>query len=142
MQNRFTMFRRGRVYYCEDRATGQQKSLLTRDEAEAQRIIQAKNDAVNLPQMNLAMAKTYLAAQNPKLVTRTWADVMARFCDRSHPSTRMRHERVIRTAPMKFLKPKRLIETTADDFFEALKLGTDSTIAFLQTLHNDALGMG
>jgi hypothetical protein len=27
-------------------------------------------------------------------------------------------------------------------FFEALKLGTSSTIAFLQTLHNDALGKG
>ena len=33
MKNRFTMFRRGNVYYCEDRATGQQKSLQTQDEA-------------------------------------------------------------------------------------------------------------
>jgi integrase len=142
MQNRFTMFRRGTMFYCEDRTTGQQKSLLTRDEAEAQRIIQAKNDAVNLPQMNLVMAKTYLSAQDPKMITRTWADVMERFCDRSHPSTRMRHERVVRTKPMKFLKAKRLIETTADDFFAAIKLGKNSTVAFLQTLHNDALGMG
>jgi hypothetical protein len=117
MQNQFIMFRRGRVYYCQDRATGQQKSLLTRDEVEAQRFIQAKNDAVNLPQMNLAMAKTYLAAPNPKLVTRTWADVMARFCNRSNPKTRMRHERVLRTEAMQFLNCKRLIETTADDFF-------------------------
>ena len=75
MQNRFTMFRRVRVYYCEDRVTGQQKSLLTRDDDEAQRIAQAKNDAVKLPQMNLVMAKTYLSAQDPKMITRTWADV-------------------------------------------------------------------
>jgi integrase len=142
MQNRFTIFRRGKIYYCEDRATGQQKSLQTRDASEAQRFIQAKNDAVTLPQMNLVMAKTYLSAQNPKMITRTWADVMARFCARSNVSTRIRHERVVRTKPMQFLKPKRLIETTADDFFEAMKLGTNSTIAFLQTLHNDALGMG
>jgi hypothetical protein len=87
MQNQFTLFRRGNVYYCEDRATGQQKSLQTRDESEAQRIIQAKNDAVKLPQMNLVMAKTYLAAQNPKMITRTWADVMERFCDRSKDGT-------------------------------------------------------
>jgi hypothetical protein len=66
------MFRHGSVYYCEDRATGRQKSLLTRDEAEAQRIIQAKNEAVKLPQMNLVMAKTYLSAQDPKMITRTW----------------------------------------------------------------------
>jgi hypothetical protein len=142
MQNRFTMFRRGSVFYCEDRSTGRQKSLHTRDEAEAKRIIQARNDAVKMPQMNLVMAKAYLSAQDPKMITRTWADVMVRFCDRSNPNTRMRHERVIRTKPMRFLKDRRLVETTADDLFEALKLGTNSTIAFLQTLHNDALGMG
>lgn len=142
MQNRFTTFKRGSVFYSEDRETGQQKSLKTRDEAEAQRIIQAKNDAVNLPQMNLVMAKAYLSAQDPKMVTRTWADVFDRFCDRSNTNTRMRHERAVRTKPMQFLKGKRLIETTAGDLLEAMKLGSNSTIAFLQTLHNDALGMG
>jgi hypothetical protein len=107
MQNRFTTFKRGKVFYCEDLATGRQTSLKTRDETEAQRIIQARNDAVKLPQMNLVMAKTYLSAQDPKMITRTWADVMERFCDRSNDNTRMRHERVVRTKPMLLLKPKR-----------------------------------
>jgi len=142
MQDRFTMFRHGAVFYCEDRTTGQQKSLLTRKADEARKLVQAKNDAVNLPLMNLVMAKTYLSAQDPKMITRTWADVMTRFCDRSNANTRMRHERVVRTKPMQFLKGKRLIETTGDDLSAALKLGSNSTIAFLQTLHNDALGMG
>ena len=108
MQNRFTVFQRGAVFYSEDQTTGQQKSLRTRDEAEARRIVQAKNDAVALPQMNLVMAKTYLSAQNPKMITRTWADVLERFCDRSNANTQMRHERVVRTKPMQFLKCKRL----------------------------------
>ena len=142
MQNRYTMFRRGAVFYCEDRTTGQQKSLLTRDEAEAQKIIRAKNDAVQQPLMNMVLAKTYLAAQDPKLITRTWADVMQMFCERGKAPTRMRHERVVRTRPMQFLRNKKLVETTADDFFHALSMGTNSTIAFLQTMHNDALGMG
>ena len=142
MQDRFTLFRRGEVFYCEDRVTGHQKSLRTRDPSEAKRLLQAKNDAVNLPQMNLAMAKTYLSAQDPKMIARTWADVMARFCDRNNPSTRRRHERVVRTEPMLFLKPKHLLETTADDLLAALKLGPSSTTAFLQTMHNDAMGMG
>ena len=142
MQNRFTCFRRGAVFYCEDRTSGQQQSLRTRNRDEARRIVQAKNDSVNQPLLNLVMAKTFLAAQDPKIITRTWADVMERFCHRSNDNTRMRHERVVRTRPMQFLKSKRLIETTADDLFEALKLGSNSTIAFLQTLHNDALGMG
>ena len=142
MQNRFTVFRRGAVFYCEDRTTGQQKSLRTGDETEARKIVQAKNDAVNQPLMNLVMAKTYLAAQDPKLVTRTWADVMQMFCERGKAPTRMRHERAVRSKPMQFLRNKRLIETTADDFFHVISIGKNSTIAFLQTLHNDALGMG
>ena len=71
------------MFYCEDQTTGQQKSLRTRDGDEARRIVQAKNDAVKLPQMNLVMAKTYLSAQDPKMIIRTWADVLVRFCDRS-----------------------------------------------------------
>ena len=141
MQNRFALFRRGPVYYCEDRTTGQQKSLRTRNGSEAAKIVQAKNDACSQPLLNLVLAKTYLTAIDPKLVTRTWADVMARFCCRANPATKMRHERVIRTKPMRFLCEKKLIETTADDILHAISIGPKSTIAFLQTLHNDALGM-
>jgi integrase len=136
------MFRRGTMFYCEDRTTGQQKSLLTKDETQASKIVQAKNDAISQPLMNLVMAKTYLAAKDPKLITRTWADVMERFCQRDREPTRIRHERVVRTKPMQFLRDKRLVETTADDFFHAISLGKNSTVAFLQTMHNDALGMG
>ncbi len=89
MQNQFTIFRRGHVFYCEDRTTRQQRNLQTRDAAEAHRIVQARNDAVKLPQMNLVMARTYLSAQDPKMITRTWADVLVRFCDRSNANTRM-----------------------------------------------------
>ena len=73
MQNRFTLFRRGAVCYCEDRSTGRQQSLRTRSEA------------VNQPLMNLALAKAYLSAQDPKPITGTWADVMERFCNRLFP---------------------------------------------------------
>jgi len=142
MQNRFTIFRRGQVFYCEDRQTGQQTSLRTRNQNEAKKIVQAKNESVHQPLMNLVLAKTYLAAQDPRLITRTWADVMNPFCNRGKPPTQKRHARVIRTKPMLYLRDKKLIETTADDFLHAISIGTNSTIAFLQTLHNDALGMG
>lgn len=50
MKDRFTMFRRGAMFYCEDRTTGRQKSLLTKDEAEARKIIRAKrSDLDRLP---------------------------------------------------------------------------------------------
>ena len=142
MQNRFILFRRGRVFYIEDRQTGQQTSLRTHNENEGRKMVQARNDSVAQPHLNLVMAKTFLAARDPKLVTRTWADVMDMFCKRGKAPTRMRHERVIRTKPMQYLRNKSLIETTADDFFHAISIGTNSTVLFLQTLQNDALGMG
>jgi len=94
MKNRFTLFRRGKVFYFEDRETKLQKSLGTQDLGQARKIVQAKNDAINQPMMNLVMAKTFLVAKDPKLITRTWEDVLERFCDRSNANTRMRHERV------------------------------------------------
>lgn len=141
MQNHFAMFRRGKVFYCEDRISGQQTSLRTRNEEEARKLIQARNEAGTTPQMNLALAKAYLAAIDPKLVLRTWADLFVRFCNRTNPVTRMRHERVVKTKAMLFLRDKKLIETTADHLLPAMSIGASSTIAFLQTLHNDALGM-
>jgi len=47
------------------------------------------------------MAKTFLAATDPKLITRTWEDVLVRFCDRSNANTRMRHKRVVRMHVLK-----------------------------------------
>ena len=54
---------------------------------------------INVRVAFLVMAKTYLSAQDPRMITRTWTDVLARFCDRSNANTRMRHERVVRTNP-------------------------------------------
>ncbi len=59
--------------------------MATQDLGQARKIVQAKNDAINQPMMNLVMAKTFLAAKDPKLITRTWEDVLERFCDRSKP---------------------------------------------------------
>jgi len=74
MKNRYVLFRRGKVFYVEDRETKLQKSLATQDLGQARKIVQAKNDAIKQPMMNLVMAKTFLAAKDPKMITRTWAD--------------------------------------------------------------------
>ena len=48
--------------------------------------------------MNLVMAKTYLSAQNPKMITRTWADVMERFKDFTEVGTshRFKHPQFLK----------------------------------------------
>jgi hypothetical protein len=45
MKQRFTMFRRGQVFYCQDRETGNQESLRTKDNAEALTLLHSKNEA-------------------------------------------------------------------------------------------------
>ena len=41
MKTKYTLFRRSGIYYSQDTATGQQKSLRTRDETEAHSLLHA-----------------------------------------------------------------------------------------------------
>jgi len=56
MKQRFILFRRGRVYYCEDTITRKQESLRTQDKAEALTLLHAKNEAARQPFLNLRIA--------------------------------------------------------------------------------------
>ena len=67
MKTRFRLFRRARgVFYIEDSATLRQESLKTKDKTAAQRLFQAKNASHEQPALNLQLARTYLAAGDPK----------------------------------------------------------------------------
>ena len=62
MQHRYRMYRRGRgSFYVKDRVTGKAESLGTADRAQAQHLLAARNQAVIHPQLNRAMARTYLS---------------------------------------------------------------------------------
>ncbi len=65
MKIKCTLFRRGGIYYSQDSATGQQKSLRTRgqganpdlpppDQTEASKLISARNEMRRQPVHNLA----------------------------------------------------------------------------------------
>ena len=91
MQNRYRIYRRGRgSFYVKDRVTGKAESLATADRSQAQHLLAAKNQAVIQPQLNRAMARTYLMAKSPELVTRTWAEVMEHYVQNGVESTRDR----------------------------------------------------
>jgi hypothetical protein len=57
MKTKFTLFRRGGVFYTQDSTTGKQASLRTKDETEAK---------------SLHIARAYLTASDPAFVERTW----------------------------------------------------------------------
>jgi len=74
MKLRFRLIRRnirGGKFYCVDTLTGKRTSLGTQNEDEATQLVQAKNQALRQPVLNLHIAKAYLAGSDSGIVTRT-----------------------------------------------------------------------
>jgi integrase len=141
MNQRFTLFRRNDVFYCEDRTTGKQTSLRTRDESEALTLLNAKNESARQPALNLQLARTYLSAGDPALSSRTWQHVMDQITATKKGNTRERWEHASRDKAFDLIRDRKVIETTAEHFLAVLKAGSVSTNVYLRRAHNYALGV-
>ena len=141
MKARHRTFRRGGVYYAHDGDTRKQRSLGTRDKTEAARLLAALNESSHAQSFNLQLARVYLTASNPRMAERTWGDVFGEVMALKTGVTRDRWENAIKDAAYRGLLPRKLIETTAEDFLKALNSGTVSTNVFLRRVHNFALDM-
>src|SRR5450631_2601197 len=80
----------GRKLLFARQITRQSESLGTSDRSTAVQLLAARNQAVAQPQLNRTMAKAYLSAKSPDLLTRTWADVMEHYSVTGVESTRKR----------------------------------------------------
>ena len=54
------------VFYLKHKISGEQISLKTSNKAEAQRLLQARNEAESQPQFNVALARVYMNGADPK----------------------------------------------------------------------------
>jgi integrase len=145
MQERYRMFRRaGGNFYTRDKISGQSETLGTSDPATARQLLAARNQAAAQPQLNRTMAKAYLAAKSPDLITRTWSDVMAHYIPSGVESTRDRKERAYRSKPFAVLLNLALMDTEASHLLAVLehKRAGNSTHHYLRRLHNYALHLG
>jgi integrase len=142
MKTKYTLFRRGDVYYSQDSTTGKQTSLRTKDETEARSLLNARNEAQRQPVLNLHLARAYLTASDPAFVERTWQTVMHQLQARGRASSRERFATAFKSPTLNSLRHKKLLETTADDFFAVFKEAKPSTICFLKRLHHLALSAG
>jgi len=142
MKQRFTLFRRGDVYYCEDTLTGKQASLKTRDPAAACTLLNARNESCRQPLLNLQIARTYLTAADPAMARRTWQGVMDQMQTHGKPSSQRRCSSAMRSSAFDRIRQSKLIETTAEDFLALLKGSKVSVAHYLRRLHNLALGLG
>jgi hypothetical protein len=141
MKHRFILFQRSGIYYCEDTGTGKQASLRTRDRADAQRLLNARNEASHQPAMNLQIAQVYLQHGDPALATRTWQEVIAQIVAAKSGNTQLRWKSVNQDKALDGLRQRRLIETTAEHFMAALNAGTVSTNIYLRRIHHYAVTM-
>src|SRR6202042_1154006 len=107
MKTKYTLFRRGEIYYSQDTATGHQKSLRTRDETEARSLLNAMNEAQRQPVLNLHLARAYLTASDPAFVERTWQAVMEQLQSRGKDSSRERYATVFKSSCFDSLRNKK-----------------------------------
>ena len=76
MKTRYRLIRRssrGGMFYCVDRETCKPASLHTTNEDEARQLVDAKNEALRQPVLNLQIAKAYMAGSDSGINTRTWS---------------------------------------------------------------------
>jgi integrase len=142
MKLRFILFRRGSTFYCEDTTTGKQSSLRTKDGGEALTLLNARNESVRQPVLNLQIARTYLAASDSGVSTRTWQQAIDALIATKRGSTQQRWQRAGRDKALASLRTRTVIETQPEHFLVALKIGSVSTNVHLRKLHNFCLDMG
>jgi len=144
MKNRYRLYRRhrGGCFYSQDATTGKQESLKTRDRPTAQRLLAAKNAADEHPQLNLALARTYLTAHDPRMLKRRWQEVMDFYSSRGRDSTRERSTRAFRGSAFNHLRDRVIVETIADDFLSVMKDRGPSIVHYLRRLQNLAVDLG
>jgi len=145
MQERFRMFRRaGGNFYARDKITGRSESLGTSDRTQAKQLLAARNQAAAQPQLNRTMAKAYLSAKSPDLLTRTWADVMEHYSVTGVESTRKRKATAFCSRPFAHMRGLALMDTEAAHLLAVLEheRAGNSANHYLRRLHNYALHLG
>jgi len=117
MKKAFRIFPRNGMYYSEDTETGKQKSLHTRDRDDAQRLVNAQNEAAKNPAfLNLQIGRVYIAAADPQSATRTWKNVYDAVLPTVKGPTLERWEKVEKDPALSGLWSIRVLETQATQF--------------------------
>ena len=95
MKRRFILYRRklGGTFYVEDTETRKQESLGTKNCAEATSLLNARNEPVRQPQLNLQIAKAYLTGMDSGVSTRTWQQALDAIIETKSGSTQDRWRR-------------------------------------------------
>ncbi len=138
MKPRFKLYRRkrGGTFYVQDNQTKKQESLNTKNRDEAITLLHARNESARQPQLNLQIAKAYLAGTDSGISIRTWQDAFNVIIENKRGSTKERWERGSKQTAFGLIHRLVIVETQAEQLFACLKAGTVSTNVLLRELHN------
>jgi integrase len=141
MKLRYRLIRRQGIFYSHDNLTGQRESLRTKNVSAARQLLNAENAAHEQPELNLELARTYLAASDPAMLTRTWRAVLDDIITTKDGATRARWMVASKDAAFALILERPVFDTRAEHFLRVLEQGTVATNVFLRRLHNFALDM-
>src|SRR5271169_3287811 len=143
MKRRYILYRRkrGGMFYIEDTETRKQESTGTRNCAEATSVLHARNESIRQPQLNLQIAKAYLAGTDSGVSTRTWQQALDAIVETKSGSTQDRWRRAAKEKALDGIRHRVIMETQAEHLLACLKAGTVSTNVHLRMLHNFCLSM-
>ena len=143
MQQRYRYFRRNTgIFYLQDRVTGHQESLRTKDETQAKRLTHAHSEAHEKPDACREIGRVYIKASDPEAAKRTWQQVLEEAAkNKAASSTSERWQRAIKDEAFNIIRSLTLAETRAEHFLKVLEQGTVATNVFLRRVHNFALDM-
>lgn len=135
--------RRGRQnFYIQNNATREQRCLGTSNPEEAQRLLDAANQARQAPALNMQLGKAYITHADPKMATRTWQEAIDEMSSHGQEVSQARYAREFKSTAYSIIREKPIIETTSEDLKTVLKRGGAQTNNYLRRLHNLALGNG
>ncbi len=129
------------TYYSFDTQTNKRERLGLGNKDEAQRVVDAKNEAVLHVGMNLQIAQVYLQHSDPSLATRTWQQVMDAIVAKKHGSTQSRWQSASKDKAFDLIRNRKVVETTSEHFLAVLQAGTVATNLYLRRTHCFAIGM-
>jgi integrase len=142
MKPRYRIFKRGSTFYKRDTQTNQRISLHTSSRTEAQKLVDAENEAHESPALGQELAKAYLSTSDPLAKSRTWQDVMDEYARKGAPQTQERKGRVFRMPDFDPIRDKLVIGTVAEDFFAVLRSDKVVVKRYLIQLQNFAVDVG
>ena len=129
------------VFYAKNKATGEQKTLKTKNKTEATRLLVAMNEAGQQAAMNLSLAKVYLRHSDPLVASRTWQTVIDEIIQTKTGENQARWRVMVKSKWLEPIRNRLLIETQAEHLLQVLQCGKVSINVYLRRMHNFAIDL-